>query len=136
MDKLNLDDALNFGELSGRSREYSALSLAYIGDCVYEMYVRSYLLGKGNRRVNDLHRMATQYVRAKAQAEFYHKIEDILTEDEKAVFHRGRNTKSHPPKNADVIEYKIATGVEALIGYLYIEGKSDRISELMSNLFV
>ena len=135
MDKLNLDDALNFGELSGRSREYSALSLAYIGDCVYEMYVRSYLLGKGNRRVNDLHRMATQYVRAKAQAEFYHKIEDILTEDEKAVFHRGRNTKSHPPKNADVIEYKIATGVEALIGYLYIEGKSDRISELMSHLF-
>ncbi len=136
MDKLNLDDALNFGELSGRSKEYSALSLAYIGDCVYEMYVRSYLLGKGNRRVNELHRMATQYVRAKAQAEFYHKIEDILTEDEKAVFHRGRNTKSHPPKNADVIEYKIATGVEALIGYLYIEGKSDRISELMSHLFV
>ena len=135
MDKLNLEDALNFGELSGRSREYSALSLAYIGDCVYEIYVRSYLLGKGNRRVNDLHRMATQYVRAKAQAEFYHKIEDILTENEKAVFHRGRNTKSHPPKNADVIEYKIATGVEALIGYLYIEGKSDRISELMSNLF-
>ena len=136
MDKLNLEDALNFGELSGRSREYSALSLAYIGDCVYEIYVRSYLLGKGNRRVNDLHRMATQYVRAKAQAEFYHKIEDILTENEKAVFHRGRNTKSHPPKNADVIEYKIATGVEALIGYLYIEGKSDRISELMSHLFV
>ena len=136
MDKLNLDDALNFGELSGRSKEYSALSLAYIGDCVYEMYVRSYLLGKGNRRVNELHRMATQFVRAKAQAEFYHKIEDILTEDEKAVFHRGRNTKSHPPKNADVIEYKIATGVEALIGYLYIEGKSDRISELMSHLFV
>ena len=135
MDKLNLEDALNFGELSGRSREYSALSLAYIGDCVYEIYVRSYLLGKGNRRVNDLHRMATQYVRAKAQAEFYHKIEDILTENEKAVFHRGRNTKSHPPKNADVIEYKIATGVEALIGYLYIEGKSDRISELMSHLF-
>lgn len=135
MDKLNLEDALNFGELSGRSGEYSALSLAYIGDCVYEIYVRSYLLGKGNRRVNDLHRMATQYVRAKAQAEFYHKIEDILTENEKAVFHRGRNTKSHPPKNADVIEYKIATGVEALIGYLYIEGKSDRISELMSNLF-
>ena len=135
MDKLNLEDALNFGELSGRSGEYSALSLAYIGDCVYEMYVRSYLLGKGNRRVNDLHRMATQYVRAKAQAEFYHKIEDILTENEKAVFHRGRNTKSHPPKNADVIEYKIATGVEALIGYLYIEGKSDRISELMSHLF-
>lgn len=136
MDKLNLDDALNFGELSGRSNEYSALSLAYIGDCVYEMYVRSYLLGKGNRRVNDLHRMATQYVRAKAQAEFYYKIEDILTDDEKAVFHRGRNTKSHPPKNADVIEYKIATGVEALIGYLYIESKSDRISELMSHLFV
>lgn len=136
MNKPNLEDALKFSGLSGNPNEYSALSMAYIGDCVYEIYVRSYLLSKGNRRVNELHRMATRYVCAKAQAEFYYKIKDILTDDENSVFHRGRNTKSHPPKNADVIEYKIATGIEALIGSLYIEGKSERISELMSYLFV
>ena len=136
MNKSNLEDALKFSGLSGNPNEYSALSMAYIGDCVYEIYVRSYLLSKGNRRVNELHRMATRYVCAKAQAEFYYKIKDILTDDENSVFHRGRNTKSHPPKNADVIEYKIATGIEALIGSLYIEGKSERISELMSYLFV
>lgn len=136
MNKPNLEDALKFSGMSGNPNEYSALSMAYIGDCVYEIYVRSYLLSKGNRRVNELHRMATRYVCAKAQAEFYYKIKDILTDDENSVFHRGRNTKSHPPKNADVIEYKIATGIEALIGSLYIEGKSERISELMSYLFV
>lgn len=115
--------------------EYSALTLAYIGDCVYELYVRNHLISDGNRKVNDLHKAATKYVRAAAQAEFYHKIEGILTEDEDAAFKRGRNTKSRPPKNADVIDYKIATGVEALVGYLYIKKDISRISELMEYLF-
>lgn len=135
MINLNLEDIINFGNLKRGSEEYSALSLAYIGDCVYELYVRSYLLGKGNQKVNNLHKAATQYVKAKAQAEFYRKIKDVLSDEEAAVFHRGRNTKSHPTKNADVIEYKIATGVEALIGSLYIDNKTARISELMSYLF-
>ncbi len=116
--------------------QYSALSLAYLGDGVYEMYVRSFLLSKTDQKVNDLHKQATKFVCASAQAEFYHRIEGMLTEEEVAVFHRGRNTKSHPPKNAHVSDYRIATGVEALIGYLYLQNRGERISELMKNLFV
>lgn len=114
---------------------YSALTLAYLGDCVYELYVRSHLTADGNHKVNDLHKMATKFVCASAQAEFYHRIEGILTEEEISAFKRGRNAKSHPPKNADVIDYKIATGVETLIGYLYIKGDTKRISELITHLF-
>lgn len=115
--------------------EYSALTLAYLGDCVYEMYVRSHLTKDGNHKVNELHKAATKFVCARAQAEFYHKIEDILTQDEDAAFKRGRNTKSHPPKNADMSDYKIATGIETLLGYLYILGRVERISEIMNYLF-
>ena len=114
---------------------YSALTLAYLGDCVYEMYVRSYLVSDGNHKVCELHKATTKYVCAASQAEFFHKIEGMLANDELAAFKRGRNAKSHPPKNADVIDYKIATGVETLIGYLYIIGETERISELMSHLF-
>lgn len=114
---------------------YSALTLAYLGDCVYELYVRSHLTSDGNHKVRDLHRAATKYVCAAAQAEFYRKIQGILTEEENAAFHRGRNTKSHPPKNAEVADYRIATGVEAILGHLYVTGQTERISELMAELF-
>lgn len=136
MDIKNIEETIDLSaESNVCANDYSALSLAYIGDCVYELYVRSHLIKSGNRKVNELHKMATGYVKAKAQAEFYRKIEGILTDEEQGAFHRGRNTKSHPPKNADVIDYKIATGVEALIGYLYINGDTKRISELMEKLF-
>ncbi len=115
--------------------QYSALSLAYIGDSIYEIYVRSFLLSKTDQKVNTLHKQATKFVCAAAQAEFYHKIEGMLTEEEQAVFHRGRNTKSQPPKNSRVSDYRIATGVETLIGYLYLHNKGERISELMAHLF-
>lgn len=117
------------------SIRYSALTLAYLGDCVYELYVRSYLTADGNHKVRDLHKAATKYVCAKAQAEFYHKIKDILTDEELSAYRRGRNAKSHPPKNADVLDYKIATGIEAMFGHMYINGNTSRISELMSYLF-
>ncbi len=117
------------------TNQYSALSLAYIGDCIYEIYVRSFLISQADQKVNMLHKQATKFVCAAAQAEFYHKIEDILTEEEQSVFHRGRNTKSHPPKNAAVSDYRIATGVEALIGYLYLKNDTERISQLMAHLF-
>ncbi len=123
------------GAAEGQSVGYSALTLAYIGDCVYEMYVRSHLIKDANHKVNDLHRAATKFVCAKAQAEFYHRVKEILTEEEGAAFRRGRNAKSHPPKNADVIDYKIATGVEAMLGYLCVKGEVSRISELMKHLF-
>ena len=125
-----------FGNKFLSPKNYSALTLAYIGDCVYELYVRGYLIQKSDQKVNLLHKTSTRFVCAKAQAELYHKIKDILSEDETAVFHRGRNTKSHVPKNAVVSDYRIATGIEALFGYLYITGKKDRISELLQQLFI
>ena len=115
--------------------EYSALTLAYIGDCVYELYVRSHLISDVNKNVNNLHLSATKYVCAAAQAEFFRKIEGILTNDEITVYKRGRNTKSHVPKNADMSDYRSATGVETLIGYLYIAGDTDRIDELLAHIW-
>ncbi len=130
----NLTDI--FGNKFLSPKNYSALTLAYIGDCVYELYVRGYLIQKSDQKVNLLHKTSTGFVCAKAQAELYHRIKDMLSEDETAVFHRGRNTKSHVPKNAVVSDYRIATGIEALFGYLYITGKKDRISELLQQLFI
>lgn len=121
-------------ENGGNPNGYSALTLAYLGDCIYEIYVRTRLVSDGNHKVNDLHKAATKLVCARAQADFYHRIEDVLTDEEDAAFKRGRNAKSHPPKNADMIDYKIATGVEALLGYLYVKGDSARIEELMNKL--
>lgn len=118
------------------TNQYSALSLAYIGDSIYEIYVRSFLLSKSDQKVNDLHKKATKFVCASAQSEFYHRIEGMLTDEEIAVFHRGRNTKSHPPKNAQMSDYRNATGIETLLGYLYLQNRIERISELMQNLFV
>lgn len=135
VDISNAENVTKDSFASGNPNSYSALTLAYIGDCVYELYVRSHLIESGNRRVNELHKEATKFVKAKAQADFYRKIEAELSEEEAAAFHRGRNTKSHPPKNANVIDYKVATGVETLIGYLYVKGEVTRISELMIRLF-
>lgn len=115
--------------------QYGALTLAYIGDCVYEMYVRSFLIAKSDHRVNDLHKKATKLVCAKAQAEFYRRIEPLLTEEERAVFHRGRNTKSQVPKHAILSDYRAATGVETLLGFLYLKNENARIAQLMTHLF-
>jgi len=117
------------------ANQYGALTLAYIGDCVYEMYVRSYLIADADHKVNALHKKASGMVCAASQADFYHKIESMLTEEEQAVFHRGRNTKSQVPKNAVLSDYRTATGVEALLGYLYLRGQNERISQLMTHLF-
>ncbi|MEG2583477.1 MAG: ribonuclease III domain-containing protein, partial [Oscillospiraceae bacterium] len=116
--------------------QYSALPLAYIGDCVYELYVRSYLVKDANNNVNDLHKKATRFVCCKAQSEFFHKIEGILSEKELSIFKRGRNTKSQVPKNASMSDYRNATGVETLIGFLYLSGETDRITELLKHIFI
>lgn len=115
--------------------QYSALTLAYIGDCIYELYVRTYLLRDANRNVNALHTAATRYVRCSAQAAFYRRIADSLTDAELAVFRRGRNTKSHVPKNAEMKDYRDATGVEALLGYLYLNHEYERITALLKHIF-
>ena len=112
----------------------SPLVLAYLGDTVYESYIREYLIKKNiNKKVNDLHKSAIKYVNAKAQATVIHAIEDELTEDEERIYKRGRNQKSHTsPKNADIIDYKHATGFEALIGYLHLNNEIDRLNYIIS----
>lgn len=108
----------------------SPLQLAYIGDACYELMVRTFLLDK-NLSVNNLHRATIKYVKAEAQAKIVHKLEAVLSEEEKAIVKRGRNTKSHSnPKHANLIDYKYATGFEALFGYLYLTDQDSRLEEI------
>lgn len=111
---------------------YSPLTLAYIGDDAYDLVIRTYLLGKGNMSVNKLNRMADGLVRAKAQSDMMDVIEPMLDEEEHAVYKRGRNAKSYTKaKNATVADYRRATGFEALMGYLYLQGRYVRMVELI-----
>lgn len=111
---------------------YSPLTLAYIGDDAYDLVIRTYLLGKGNMPVNKLNRMADGLVKAKAQSDMMAFIEPMLDEEEHAVYKRGRNAKSYTKaKNATVADYRRATGFEALMGYLYLQGRYVRMVELI-----
>lgn len=111
---------------------YSPLALAYIGDAVYEMFIRTYVMNRGNAPVNRLHKTSRELVRASTQAKIYHIVESELNEEEKDVLRRGRNAKSiSSPKNTDIMLYRHATGLEALIGYLYIKGDIERIKMLI-----
>lgn len=120
-------------ELEGQDiRTYSPLTLAYIGDAVFDVIIRSILVNKGNTAVNKLHKRATSVVNARMQAEISVVIMDYLTSDEKDIFRRGRNSKPHTKaKNASTMEYLEATGLEALVGYLYLKDDMDRICELL-----
>ena len=120
-----------FSDKKVNPREYSPLPLAYIGDSVYDLFIRTKVIEKGNRHVTDLHKESVKFVKAHSQAVSVHAIEDKLTEDELQVMKRGRNAKSTPPKNADMTDYRYATGFEALIGYLYLEGKEERLKEVL-----
>lgn len=112
--------------------QYSSLALAYIGDGVYDLIIRTMVVEKGNARANLLHKTVSGMVKASAQAEIIKKIEPVLTEEEKGVYRRGRNAKSYTKaKNASLSDYRQATGFEALIGYLYLAHKMDRILELV-----
>lgn len=115
-------------------RIYSPLTLAFIGDSVFDLIIRTYVVESGNAPVNKLHHRCSKLVQAGAQAQLFHSIKDLLTEEEMAVFKRGRNAKSFTTaKNAGLLEYKTATGMEALIGYLYLTNRIDRIMELMQH---
>ena len=112
--------------------EFSPLVLAYIGDAVYELIVRSILVSMGNRPVNKLNKDATSLVKAGAQSEIIKLISDNLSEEEYIVFKRGRNSSPHTmAKNASMTDYKYATGFEALIGFLYLDNRCDRALELV-----
>ena len=113
-------------------RTYSPLTLAYLGDAVYELVVRTALVERGNCPVNRLNKMASDLVKASAQSQMAARIESELTEEEAAVYRRGRN--AHSPtmaKHASMGDYRRATGVEALVGYLYLKGDMERVLELM-----
>ncbi|MBR3948611.1 MAG: ribonuclease III [Clostridia bacterium] len=109
----------------------SPLTLAFMGDTVFDMFVRERLICQANRPVNKLHNLASKTVNAASQAEAVKKIMDMLTEEEQAVFRRGRNTHTnHKAKNATEGDYHYATGFEALFGYLYLKGNIERLREL------
>lgn len=113
-------------------RGVPALTLAYLGDAVYEIVIRTMLVEKGMMHVGDLNKAAVGYVRAEAQKNLFKALEQELSEEETAAFKRGRNVKSNGcAKNASITDYRIATGFEALVGYLYLSGRMERIVELV-----
>lgn len=115
------------------------ISLAYLGDAVYEVYIREKLLSLGNTKVEELQKQAINYVSAKSQCRILNNLLDnnILTSEEIDIVKRGRNYKraSHP-KNTDIITYKMSTGFEALIGYLYLDNQKERLEEILKSIEV
>ncbi len=115
-------------------RSYSPLTLAFLGDCVFEIIIRTVIVERGNRPPNRLHKDKAKIVNAATQARMIEVLEEELTEEERNVYHRGRNAKSYTSaKNASITDYRKATGLEALCGYLYLQGRMDRVLELVKN---
>lgn len=113
-------------------RSYSPLSLAFIGDCVYDLVIKSLIIRKGNRPVNVMQKETSRLVQASAQSAMMRVMQEHLTEEEHAVYRRGRNAKSvSPAKNQSITDYRRATGFEALIGYLYLKKNYRRIVDLI-----
>lgn len=121
-----------FGLSEVLAENYSPLTLAYIGDCAYELVIRTLLLYKGNAPVDRLNKKASNLAKAGTQAEMITNIFEQLSEEEQAVYKRGRNAKSYTSaKNASISEYRRATGFEALIGWLYLKGDHERMTEII-----
>lgn len=125
-------EALKLKEVE--AREYSPLALAYLGDAVYELAIRTFVMNHGNTQVNKMHKRTAGLVKAEAQANFYKVLEEELSEEEKAVYRRGRNAKSVTmAKHATMKDYRMATGFEALMGYLYLTEQMERMAELLGH---
>lgn len=121
-----------FGLRDLQVNEYSPLTLAYLGDCVYELILRTVIVNKGNAPVNKINKRASNLAKAQSQAEMITELLPELTVEELAAYKRGRNAKSYTSaKNATISDYRKATGFEALIGTLYLQKKYDRIMELV-----
>lgn len=128
-----MTDYLNIRLSEAEIRAVSNLGLAHIGDCVYELMVRSRLICSGRSTSAGLHRETVKYVSAPAQAEAAARILPVLDEEETAVYRRGRNTRVNSvPKNADISQYHAATGLEALFGWLYLNARHERLNELFA----
>lgn len=113
-------------------RAYSPLTLAYIGDAIYDLLIRTVVVERANRPVNDLHRITVKYVSAGAQARIAEALMDRFTEEELSVYRRGKNSKPHTTaKNATAADYSKATGFEAVFGFLYLTGRMERALELL-----
>ncbi len=114
-------------------RTYSPLTLAYIGDAIYDLVIRTMLIMRGNSQVNKLHKRASNFVKAAAQKQIMEVLEPLLTPQEHSYYKRGRNAKSFTTaKNASIVEYRVATGFEALLGFLYLTGQMERLMELVN----
>lgn len=111
---------------------YSPLTLAYIGDCVYDLIIKTLVISEGNKQVKKLHQETSKVVQASAQSEMMRVIQEVLTEEEHAVYRRGRNAKSvSPAKNQSLTDYRRATGFEALMGWLYLQNDWKRMIDLI-----
>jgi ribonuclease-3 family protein len=131
---INIGDYVNLGEMDVKM--LNPLVWAYIGDAVYEVYVRSHIISEGIKNAKDLHRASIKYVKASEQSKILEGINSSLSEEEQNIVRRGRNTKTHHiPKNAEVIDYRMATAFECLIGYLFLMKRYDRLDEIMKNIF-
>lgn len=129
-----IKNKFNCGEVDIRT--YSPLTLAYIGDAIYDLIIRTVVVERANRSAKNLHKTAIRYVNARIQAQMIEALEEELSDEEAAVYHRGRNAKSYTTaKNASVAEYRMATGLEALFGYLYLNGETDRLLTLVRLAF-
>ena len=121
-----------FGFADADIRTYSPLTLAYIGDSIYDLVIRTLIVKHGNSQPNKLHKKASALVKASAQAAMAEKLLPVLTEEELSIYKRGRNAKSYTmAKNATMLEYRKATGFEALMGYLYLKEETERMIDLI-----
>lgn len=118
------------------TKDKNVLTLAYIGDAIYEVYVRKFLIDNGLTKVDNLQKKAVEYVSAKAQSKFITNLinNNFFNDTELEVIFRARNHKSRMPKNTDIITYKYATSLEAVVGYLYLDNQNTRLDELMEKI--
>lgn len=130
-----MEEFINISRDENEVNLMSPLVWAYVGDCVYELYIRTELINKTKLKPHKLHIESIKYVKAKAQAELLQQIMDDLTDDEKDIVRRGRNTENHHlPKNSNVQEYMYSTAFEALIGYLYLTKQNSRLKEILNKI--
>lgn len=128
-----MDEIINIDKTPEEVLTMSPLTWAYVGDCVYELFIRTHLVNTTHLKPHKLHIEAIKYVKAGAQAKILNNIYDNLTEEEKDIVRRGRNTENHHlPKNSNVQEYMYATAFEALIGYLYLTKQHERLREILA----
>lgn len=119
-----------------KAKNLSAVALAFVGDAVYSLYVREYLVTSCDYKTEMLHKMACDFVKAKSQSQAMEKIIELFDEEEKDIYMRARNTKlRHFAKGASIMEYRRATGFEAVIGYLHLTGNKERLKEIITECF-